>query len=57
MRVDADSMVDQLMKKNHYSAVHQGDVIDDVVDDSTLLFDDQGSISETKYTKQKSSRK
>ncbi|MFT6854783.1 MAG: lipopolysaccharide/colanic/teichoic acid biosynthesis glycosyltransferase [Cyclobacteriaceae bacterium] len=53
MSVDADSMVDQLMKKNHYGTVQQGDVINDIVDNSTFLFDDQGSISETKYLDKK----
>ncbi|MEQ8546623.1 MAG: sugar transferase [Cyclobacteriaceae bacterium] len=53
MRVDADSMVDQLMKNNHYATANKE--VDPMIltNDQTMLFDDQGSISESQYLDKK----
>jgi lipopolysaccharide/colanic/teichoic acid biosynthesis glycosyltransferase len=55
MRPDADSMVDQLKKLNHYGASNdQTPNSNQLIGDSIELFDDKGMISETQYLTNKS---
>jgi lipopolysaccharide/colanic/teichoic acid biosynthesis glycosyltransferase len=53
MRADADSMVDQLKKNNHYATASKEAEQLVLTNDQIMLFDDQGSISESQYLDKK----